>query len=197
MLLARRATHSPGVKPRPRLLASAPLLLVGCASSQYPALDEPLPLPLPDRAAVAAAKPAGSGTASAAAVVVPTSLSRADVERVVDAGLGRFLNQVALEPRLIAGKFAGWRIVALEPPQLFQGVDLQPGDVVTRVNGLAIERETDAYDAFQAVRQAPALEVSYVRQEQARTLRLPIVGAPSPSLPNAAAAQVGSTPKSD
>jgi S1-C subfamily serine protease len=122
------------------------------------------------------------------ATAAPGTLQRADVESVVDAGLGRFLARVSLEPRVVSGKFAGWTIVALQPAELWQGVDLQPGDVVTRVNGMPIERETEAYDAFQAVRQAAALEVTYLRQNQPRTLRYTIVGAPSPALPKAAPA---------
>jgi S1-C subfamily serine protease len=107
------------------------------------------------------------------------TLRRADVERVVDAGLGRFLSQVAIEPALSAGKFTGWSIVSLQPPDFWSAVDLKPGDVVTRINGMAIEREVEAYDAFQAVRQAPTLEVSYLRQGQPRALRYTIIGPPS------------------
>jgi S1-C subfamily serine protease len=120
-----------------------------------------------------------------------TAFQRADVERVIDAGLGRFLTHVTLEPRLSAGRFAGWSIVALEPPQAWSGIDLRPGDVVTKVNGMAIEREMEAFDAFQAVRQAPALEVSYLRQDQPRRLRIEIVGTPSPALPKAPPAPKG------
>jgi hypothetical protein len=58
--------------------------------------------------------------------------------------------------------------------------------VVSRINGMAIERELEAFDAFQAVRQAPALEVTYLRQNQLHTLRFNIVGTPSPALPKAA-----------
>ena len=97
-------------------------------------------------------------------------MQRVDVERVVDGGLGRFLAHVVIEPRLSAGKFTGWSIVALHPPELWQGIDLQAGDIVTRVNGMPIEREMEAFDAFQAVRQAPQLEVTYLRQNQPRTL---------------------------
>lgn len=141
--------------------------------------------PLAGAAATAAPAP---GTA-----IAITRLARADVERVVDAGLGRFLSHVALEPRLSAGKFTGWSIVALQPPELWQGIDLQAGDIVTRVNGLPIEREVEAFDAFQAVRQAPVLEVTYLRQNQPRTLRFTIVGTPSPSLPKAPGAPGGRT----
>jgi S1-C subfamily serine protease len=165
------------------------LLLSACASSQYPSLDDPMPPPEPR----APASPGGSVSATPrpGTAIAITSLQRADVERVVDAGLGRFLSHVGLEPRLSAGKFTGWSVVALEPPELWQGIDLQPGDIVTRVNGLPIERETEAFEAFQAVRQAPLLEVSYLRQNQPRTLRFTIVGAPSPTLPKAPAASSG------
>jgi hypothetical protein len=59
--------------------------------------------------------------------------------------------------------------------------------VVTKVNGMPIEREVEAFEAFQSVRQAAVLEVSYLRQNQPRTLRFTIVGAPSPALPKAPA----------
>lgn len=127
-----------------------------------------------------------AGTKPAASPLQNGTLKRADVERVVDAGLGRFLGLVAIEPSLSQGKFKGWSIVGLQPPELWGGVDLQPGDVVTKINGMAIEREVEAFDAFQAVRQAPTLEISYLRQNQPRTLRFTIVGAPSPALPKAA-----------
>jgi S1-C subfamily serine protease len=150
-------------------------VLSGCASHPYPDVDEPMPPPEPGRPAPAAAKRPSAITA----------FQRADVERVIDAGLGRFLTHVTLEPRLSAGRFAGWSIVALDPPDAWSGIDLRPGDVVTKVNGMAIEREMEAFDAFQAVRQASTLEVSYLRQDQARRLRIEIVGAPSPALPKA------------
>ncbi len=161
------------------------LALSGCASSGYPSINDPLPPPEPGTIpavveveappALLAAIPSSGGT-----------LQRAEVERVIDAGLGNFLTQVEVEPSLSAGKFRGWSIVQLVPREAWRGIDLQPGDVVTRINGMAIEREVEAYDAFQAVRQAPTLEVTYLRQNQPRTLRFTIVGAPSPALPQAA-----------
>ena len=154
-------------------------LVCACGGSQYPSLDEPLPAPASAPSAAGAAAPS---TAPSQAV---STLARADVERVIDAGLGRFLSHVTIEPKLVSGKFAGWNIVSLSPSELWQGIDLKPGDVVTRVNGMPIEREMEAYDAFQAVRQAPTLEVSFTRDNQQRTLRLPIVGKPSPALPKA------------
>jgi len=180
------------VSPLLRSLAPLSLLLAGCASSQYPSLDDPLP---PPEHVGAAAPAAAAQLVSAQTVsVAKSTLERADVERVVDAGLGRFLTHVALEPSLVGGKFVGWTIVDLSPRELWQGIDLQPGDVVSRVNGMAIEREVEAFDAFQAVRQAPALEVTYLRQNQPHTLRFNIVGTPSPALPKAPPAAGPATP---
>ena len=146
-------------------------------------------MPPPDPASIPGGGVAKSANQSARArsAVATGTLQRADVERVVDAGLGRFLGSVVIEPSLSAGKFTGWSIVGLEPSDLWGAVDLQPGDVVTKVNGMPIEREVEAFDAFQAVRQAPVLEVSYLRQNQPRTLRFTIVGPPSPALPKAPA----------
>ena len=144
-------------------------------------------MPPPDPASVpgGGAAKASEPSPSARAAIASGTLQRADVERVVDAGLGRFLGNVAVEPSLSAGKFTGWSIVGFEPAGIWSGIDLRPGDVVTKINGLPIEREGEAFDAFQAVRQARTLEVSYLRQNRPRTLRFTIVGAPSPSLPKA------------
>lgn len=179
-----QAAHSLAVLPLLRLSLLA-LGVSACASSHYPDVDEPMPPgvktsmsspapELPDVAGAAQATPAKPGT-----------LQRADVERVIDSGFGRFLSHVDVQPSVSAGKFKGWSIVALQPPELWSGVDLRPGDVVTRVNGMPIERELEAFDAFQAVRAADKLEVSYFRQNQPRTLTFVIVGKPSPSLPKA------------
>jgi hypothetical protein len=158
------------------------LLASGCGSSQYPGIDDPMPPSSEIERADAKARQAANAKPDP---LPPGTLRRADVESVVDAGLGRFLAHVTLEPRVSAGKFQGWTIMALEPPEMWRDVDLKLGDVVTRVNGMPIEREMEAYDAFQAVRQAPTLEVSLLRQNQPRTLKYTIAGAPSPSLPQA------------
>jgi len=122
---------------------------------------------MPPGTITTAESPIVASSAQAGPPVVGTGrLKRADVERVVDAGLGRFLGQVAIEPHLSAGRFTGWSIVGLQPPELWRGVDLQLGDVVTRINGMPIERDVQAFDAFQAVRHAEQLEVSYLRQGQ-------------------------------
>ena len=54
-------------------------------------------------------------------------------------------------------------------------MDLKPGDVVTRVNDLPIERDTEAYDAFQSLKNSDALRVAFQRDGQSRVLEYKII----------------------
>jgi type II secretory pathway component PulC len=143
------------VKSLPLVLASA-LGLAACggsspAPSTAPVAKKQAPAP------VAPSRPKGT-------------LKRTEVVAFVNAGFWNFLQQVEVQPSLDDGRFRGWLIVALKPPDFWQGVDLAPGDVVTSVNDLPIERETEAFDAFQSLKTAPALHVAYVRSGAARRI---------------------------
>lgn len=125
-----------------------------------------------------AAKPAGSAAASAAAAaqgasVAPGHLARADVERVLRQGPPWLLRRVVPEEVIRGGKFIGWRILSMPDDW---SVDLKSGDVVTRVNGLALERPDDLWAVWVQLQSAPQLKISYERDGQPRDLVLPIDG---------------------
>jgi hypothetical protein len=105
----------------------------------------------------------------------PGTVWRHDVNQVVDAGLGRFLQRVDLQPEVVQGGFVGFRVVELRSPSWWQGVDLAPGDVVTQVNGMPIEQPTEAHAAFESLRKADKLIVKYLRDGQERELSYSIV----------------------
>ena len=116
----------------------------------------------------------------------PGTIWRDELLLTVDGGLGSFLQRVEVEASLPNGRFEGFRIALLHPPEFWQGVDLKPGDVVTRVNGMPIERETEAYDAFQALRSASEIRVSILRGGVPRVLSYriatrPTAGKPAPA----------------
>lgn len=148
---------------RPPLLAVA-CLLSACGGSA----------PEPARAPAAAGTTRPRATPALAARKL-TTLSRSDVVHVIDSGFGTFLEHVEVEPSLAEGRFRGWTIVDLRPAAFWQAVDLRPGDVVTSVNGLPIERDTQAFDAFQSLRTADELRVAYFRDGTAHTLAYRIV----------------------
>jgi hypothetical protein len=145
------------------LLALSPVLvgtpIAACGGSL---MDEPIEAPSAgDPPSIAAApKPKAP----------PGSLFRKDVNATVEEGLGYFLQRVSVDPEIVGGKFQGFRIVELRPAEYWQGVDLKPGDVVTKVNGQSIERDIDAYQAFQGLLAAPSLRVSFVRGGSPREL---------------------------
>jgi type II secretory pathway component PulC len=101
---------------------------------------------------------------------------------VLAAGPGAFLQKVALDdhPVFAAGKFHGFRIAALQADS-FTGVDLKPGDVVTRVEGMPIEHPEEAIEAFNALEVASELRVDYERDGVARMLRYRIVDDEAPA----------------
>jgi type II secretion system protein C len=119
----------------------------------------------------------------AAPPAAPTStaldhtVARSAVRAVVSEGLGMFLRRISLDdqPVFVGGKFHGFRIAALRDPQFWSGVDLKPGDVVTSVNGLPIERPDQAETAFESLQVASELRVAVERDGQPRELVYPIV----------------------
>jgi type II secretory pathway component PulC len=116
--------------------------------------------------------PAANAPAAPAAPI--THVRRSELRTVI-AQPGSFLQNVSLDdqPVMVGGKFHGFRIVAL--PTTWPGLDIAPGDVVTKVNGMAIEHPEEAFDALKSLETAPELRVTYERAGKARELKLPIV----------------------
>jgi hypothetical protein len=129
--------------------------------------------------------PSGAASDPMLAPAPPGSIWRRDVNEVLDAGLGRFLQRVELVAEVDAG-FVGFRIMELRPVDWWQGIDLSVGDVVTQVNGMPIEQPTQAHAAFESLRTATKLTVSYLRAGEARELSYSILDKPLPTPTGAA-----------
>jgi type II secretory pathway component PulC len=97
---------------------------------------------------------------------------RGELVKVLDASPGLFLQHVVTEPQLANGRFVGWRLVSFFPGDArFAGVDLQAGDVVTRVNGHAIEQPDQFMAVWDGLRKESQLVVDVQRNGALRTLR--------------------------
>ena len=105
----------------------------------------------------------------------PNTLWREDVDPVLEAGPGSFLQKVQVQPVVDAGKFLGWEVMSLQPPHFWQDVDLAPGDVVLSINGMPVERPEHAMAVFQSLAKASELRVAYLRGAQERELAFKIV----------------------
>jgi hypothetical protein len=101
---------------------------------------------------------------------------RAELDPVLEAGLGRFLQGIETEPELEGGRFVGFRLVSIYPQdERLSGVELEPGDVVLRVNGQRIERPEQALQVWNGLRVASELWIEYRRGDETRELRFEIV----------------------
>jgi type II secretory pathway component PulC len=117
--------------------------------------------------------PAGELRENAPPVPV-TSLKRAEVKETIAQGLGVFLQNVTVDdwPVMHDGKFYGFKIRTINPEW---GVDLRPGDVVTKVNGIVPEHPEEADAALRSLEKAKTLKVEFERDGKPRTLELPIL----------------------
>jgi type II secretory pathway component PulC len=118
---------------------------------------------------------ASSNVSSASSPEKPiTSLKRSAVKSAIARGLGAFLRNVTVEdwPVMHNGKFYGFKIRTINSDW---GVDLKPGDVVTRVNGIVPEHPEEADAALRSLEKAASLKVDFERDGKAKTLELPIV----------------------
>lgn len=144
-----------------------------CASSPAPVRSAPTAEAPPAPADIAADASVDSATAR---VLGPNELSRVGIASVLDAGFGHFLQTIEVAPVLERGAFVGFRIVRFRAEDgRYDGIELHPGDVVTRVNGSPIERPEQALAVFQGLRVVSELRVEYTRDRERREIRFAIV----------------------
>jgi hypothetical protein len=105
------------------------------------------------------------------------SLARSRVDAVLRKGPPWLLAHVEVEEVLRKGTFIGWRVVSM--PAGWEGSGIKPGDVVTRVNGLGLEKPDDFFSAWTAVAGSKEIRVAYERDGKAEEVAMPIVGEPS------------------
>ena len=143
--------------------------VAGCGGATASAKTATTPVPA---TAAPVEKPA-----PAADVGSEHTLRRSVVRSFVKGGLGLFLQRVTLDDQPVTkdGRFHGFRIAALPDAAFWRGVDLRPGDVIVRVNGMPIEHPEEALEAFHSLDVASELRVAYERDGEARELSYRIV----------------------
>jgi len=155
-----------------RLLCPAFVVALSFGTATFVACGGEAP---PAKTAADAPSPQTTAPTTTAAAIPPktTSLRRSQVKAGIARGLGYFLQNVTVEdyPVMHGNKFYGFKIKNINAEL---GVDLQPGDVVTRVNGMSIEHPEEADAAMRTLEKAPALRVEFERDGKPRTLELPI-----------------------
>ncbi len=108
------------------------------------------------------------------------SVSRKRLDAVLKEGPPWLLARIQIEEVLRKNKFVGWRITQF--PSEWDRAGLKPGDVVTQVNGVGLERPDDFWDAWVAVSGAKEIKVAYERDGKANEAVVPIVGDVDPEI---------------
>lgn len=159
----------PSVRPsfgvRFALAALAAAALTACGGPQ-PSWDDEFPT------SQGASEPAPSKPRSP-----PGRFARAEVEEVLLQGPVWILQRVEPEEVIRKGAFVGWRVTTM--PNEWAHLAIQPGDVVTQVNGAVIERPEDLWSVWVGVASAKELRVAFERDGAAKELVMPIDGPPS------------------
>lgn len=141
------------------------------------------PAPRPPIAAIEAEEPAPrSSQPPLEPTISPAregSIARSELHAVLDGGVGRFLQRVEISAVMKRGRFSGWRIARYDNPW----VDLRRGDIVTAVNGRAIETPSQAQALWASLRDSESIVVKAVREGLPFELRFQVVGGPTESAP--------------
>ena len=108
----------------------------------------------------------------------PGVVARRDIDGALMRGPGWLLNRIQAEEVLKQNKFVGWRLTAF--PADWDGSGLQPGDVITEVNGTVIEKPDDLWTVWLGVAEASEIRFAFERDGKPASVALKIHGAPVP-----------------
>ena len=78
------------------------------------------------------------------------------------------------EPVQESGKFLGYRLQPGSDVVLFQRLGLEPGDLVTAVNGVILDNPAKGEEAVKALATASQLQLAITRNGESKTLSFPI-----------------------
>ncbi len=109
--------------------------------------------------------------------IPPTGhIDRHELDRILAQGPGWFFERVPIEEVTRKRKFIGWRLRDL--PDSWVEADVRPGDVVTAVNGMPVERPEQFWAAWTTLAVASELKVAILRDGKPEVLSFPIWGSP-------------------
>ncbi len=84
------------------------------------------------------------------------------------------MNAVRAEPYRTAGKLSGYRIFPGKDKKLMDQIGLQPGDIVTAVNGIELNSPLKGLEVMQKVTDATEVSVNVIRDGVAQTFVVPL-----------------------
>ncbi|MBN2529535.1 MAG: hypothetical protein JXR76_24315 [Deltaproteobacteria bacterium] len=102
-----------------------------------------------------------------------TSVSRPELDGILDKGPGHLLAMVQTDSVKENGRFVGFRIVGfrLNAPAI---LGIQPGDIVVAINGMPVERPEHLIALFKQLRTAASIKFSIIRDGKNEIAQTPV-----------------------
>ena len=159
-ILMRAGDASTGGQANNALPANLPTALPG---AEFMNPEFPEGSPPPDAAANLAAQAADSQAAN-------ISSSLRNYRDALATNPQSLAGVAQAEPVQEGGKFMGYRMQPGSDPALFSGLGLEPGDVVTAVNGITLDNPAKAFEIMQNLTTATQVQLVVNRNGQTKTL---------------------------
>jgi general secretion pathway protein C len=123
-------------------------------------------------------RPAPSPATPAGEVVKKLSANRFLVNREdVTAAVGnvnQFMTQARIKPYFVAGRPSGFSVAEIQPGSLMEKLGLQNDDVIKKVNGQAITKPEEIFQAYSQLQRDSNIEVEIERGNRSEVFRYEI-----------------------
>ncbi len=121
------------------------------------------------------ARPAVTPAVSAGDVVKKLSpnrflVNREDVTQAVG-NVNQFMTQARIKPHLIAGRPSGFSISEIQPGGLIEKLGLRNNDIIRKVNGQAINKPEEIFQAYSQLQRDGNIEIEVERNDRAEVFR--------------------------
>lgn len=95
-------------------------------------------------------------------------------DSVPPAGPGRFANALRIDPHVAQGRMVGFRVNPGPDAAQFRSLGFLPGDVLTDINGTALNDPALGHRVFEGLADSPIANVMVIRDAEPQTLTIDI-----------------------
>ena len=117
-------------------------------------------LRMPDQATAAAARSRAQGRPS---LPVASRAPTQPLRQVISDNASQLTNVVRFAPHVEGGQVVGFRVTPGRDSETFASLGLEPGDVVTDINGLTLDDPSRGLEAFEALGESTMANVTILR----------------------------------
>ncbi len=97
------------------------------------------------------------------------TLKRSQIQAAVD-DVNTLMKQVRIRPHFTNGKPDGLRLTGIRPNSIFRNMGLRSGDIITGVNGAAIESVDDALKFYKSLQSSSNVQLQLKRRGRQKTI---------------------------